>query len=248
MRRIIIIKMQTFHPRSILSRLSSPRKVIGIVCGGLTCLTVARVVVLLVESYSAVRSERAADRELMHMCEKGTASLSVDFRTLCMKKRAEQSAPILLKALLRACATAFTDFCESMSSPVRVVLLLLFCVTGVAAPVVKACATLFVDQLKRRRRGSRGRLRNGRMGYTSDTSSGDDDHDSDNECSMIVVSPTTPSAMHTATTPRLRLTNGLRRGMRQIQRRACGRPMSAAGLTTPAMLQGRLELDEEGEW
>lgn len=219
--------------RQTYTKLTSPRKVIGFVCAGLTCLTVARIVVLLVESYSAVRSERTADRELMRMCETGTASMSADFRALCMKKRAEQSAPILLKALLRACATAFTDFCEAMSSPLRVVLLLLFCVTGVAAPVVKACATLFVDQLKRRRKR--------RFRRAGDTDS-DSDADPENECSMIVVSPTITNP---ETNARERLTNGFRRGIRQIERRARGRRiMQASDLSTPAMLYGQLEIDE----
>ena len=134
----------------LVAKLTSPRKVLACVGGGLTLLGFARIVVLVVESYSAVWSERAADRELIRMCESGAASLSADFRALCLKKRAEQSAPLLLKALLRACASAFADFCESMSSPTKVVLLLLFCLTGVAAPVVKALATLLVDNLKRR--------------------------------------------------------------------------------------------------
>lgn len=133
-----------------VGRLTSPRKVLTFVGGGLTILAFARIVVLILESYSAVWNERNADRDLMRICDAGTASMSSDFRALCLKKRAEQSAPMLLKALLRACATAFTDFCESMSSPTKVVLLLLFCMTGVAAPVVKAVATLAVDGMRRR--------------------------------------------------------------------------------------------------
>ena len=138
--------------RSVMERATSPKKVLACVGTGLTLLACARVVVLYVESYSAVRSERQADHELVRMCDAGTASLSVDFRALCLKKRSERSAPVLLKALLRACATAFSDFCESMSSPTKVVLLLLFCLTGVAAPVVKAIATLVVDHLRNRKR------------------------------------------------------------------------------------------------
>lgn len=218
--------------RTAYSKLTSPRKVIGFVCAGLTCLTAARVVILLVESYTAVRSERLADAELIQMCNQGTASMSTDFRALCMRKRAEQAAPVLLKALMRACTTAFTDFCETLSSPLRVVLLLLFCVTGVAAPVVKAGATLFVDQLKRHRR------RRGRIGYSSDDDdSGDDDAES--KCPMIVVSPNCTDEY--GTTMRNRMALGLRRSVRQLQRRARG---SAAGLSTPAMLLGRLEEDE----
>ena len=143
----------------LVARLTSPKKVLAFIGAGLTLLAFARVVVLVVESYSAVWSERVADRELVRMCDSGTASMSADFRALCLKKRAEQSAPVLLKALLRACATAFTDFCESMSSPTKVVLLLLFCLTGVAAPVVKALSTLVVDNLRKRGANGRGTVR-----------------------------------------------------------------------------------------
>ena len=41
---------------------------------------------------------------------------SADFRALCIKKKAERASPVLLKALLRACSTAFADFCEVFSS------------------------------------------------------------------------------------------------------------------------------------
>ena len=164
----------------LFGRLTSPRKVLACVGGGLTLLAFARVVVLVVESYSAVWSERSADRELMRLCESGTASMSADFRVLCLKKRAEQASPLLLKALLRACATAFADFCESMSSPTKVVLLLLFCLTGVAAPVVKALATLAVDNLKRRRK---------RRAKARDSDSEDDD---DDQRRIVVVAPNGP--------------------------------------------------------
>ena len=47
--------------------------------------------------------------------------------------------------------TAFSEFCEVFSSPSRVALLVLFSITGIAAPVVKALVALFVQSLKRRR-------------------------------------------------------------------------------------------------
>jgi len=138
--------------QTIVTKLTSPKRVLAFACGSLSLLAFARVTVLVVESYSAVRSERDADWELIRLCDAGTASMSNDFRSLCMKKRAEMSAPVLLKALLRACGTAFADFCESFSSPTKIVLLILFCLTGVAAPVVKALSQLVVESLKRRRR------------------------------------------------------------------------------------------------
>ena len=170
-------------PRVVL-RWTSPRRVLTVMGCGLTVLTFARIIVLIVESYSAVWSERNADRDLIRMCDAGTASMSTDFRALCMKKRAEQSAPVLLKAVLRACATAFADFCESMSSPTKVVLLLLFCLTGVAAPVVKGTATLFVDHLRRRKR----RSVRCKAHDSDDEGSSDDDNETGHH-EIVVVTP-----------------------------------------------------------
>lgn len=130
----------------------SPRRAVAMLASAASLLAFARVAVLVLESFSAVRGERLADEELMAMCRAKAAQGSADFRALCLKKRAEQASPVVFKALLRACASAFSDFCESMSSPTKVLLLILFCFTGVAAPVVKAVSTLLVDNLKQRRR------------------------------------------------------------------------------------------------
>ena len=179
-----------------LAMASSPRRTLGLIATAAAFLTFARILVLLVESYSAVRSERLADRELIRMCDSGDGRGSTDFRALCLKKRAEQSAPVLLKAILRACGTAFADFCESMSSPTKVLLLILFCFTGVAAPVVKATSTLLVSNLKRRRRR-----------VMSKDSGSDTEDDTENPSEVVIVSQN-PSA-------RSRWTNALRRSVRR---------------------------------
>lgn len=134
------------------SQLLSPRRVLRIVGAGLFCLSGARVCVLLIESYVQVRSERIEDEDLMRACDNGVAAQSADFRTLCLKKRAERSAPIVLKAVLRAVQTAFTDFCESMSSPTKIVMFVLFALTGIAAPVLKAVSQLVVESVRHRRK------------------------------------------------------------------------------------------------
>ena len=142
------------RPRMVfemMSRLTSPKRVLRFVATGLAILSFARIAVLVIESYSQVRNERYEDEDLMRACDNGIASQSADFRALCLKKRSERSAPVLLKALLRACTTCFTDFCESMSSPTKVFMLVLFCLTGIAAPVVKAFAHLFVQSMRSRR-------------------------------------------------------------------------------------------------
>jgi len=215
---------------SLSRKLTSPKKVLAFVGIALTVLAFARIAVLVLESYSAVWSERQADRELMRMCDAGSASLSADFRALCLKKRAEQSAPILLKALLRACTTAFTDFCESMSSPTKVVLLILFCLTGVAAPVAKALATLVVDHMRKRRR------RRGSKWRDSDDEESDDDETSRQK--IVVVTPndgwggdgTGCDLGHTAA-----LGMRLRRSVRQMRR-------NARRITTPGPPRGEAPL------
>ena len=197
------------RPRLPKLRLApSPRRVFAVAASAFSLLALVRVLVLLFESYSAVRSERLADRELIAMCDAGTGAQSADFRALCLKKRAEQSAPVLFKALLRACGTAFADFCESMSSPTKVLLLILFCFTGVAAPVVKAFAALVADSVRRRRRRRR------RAGGAGKESGSDDDSSSEDEMSRIVV--VAPTAGPVTRTARQRLTSTLRQGARRV--------------------------------
>jgi len=137
---------------------------------GLTLLTFARATCMLVESYSAVFSERHADVELIKLCDEGSALQSADFRTLCLRKRAERAAPIVLKAATRAVVVAFTEFCEVFSSPSRILLLALFSLTGMAAPILKVICRLFLQNLQSRR------LRRSTPKYaTSDSESGSDD-------------------------------------------------------------------------
>jgi hypothetical protein len=216
--------------QTIVTRITSPKRVLAFACGSLSLLAFARVTVLIVESYSAVRSERDADWELLRLCDAGTASMSNDFRSLCMKKRAEMSAPVLLKALLRACGTAFADFCECFSSPTKIVLLILFCLTGVAAPVVKALSQLVVDSLKRRRRG--------RKAHDSDDEDSDDDETGHQE---IVVVRSNDDMNYGSQLMSGNLGMRLRRSMRNMRR---GRSFA----TTPLAL-ANLPLDEDvTEW
>ena len=158
-------------------------------------LAFARVAVLVMEAYSAVRNERLADAELITMCNSPKAQTSVDFRTLCLKKRAEQASPIVFKALLRACASAFADFCECMSSPTKVLLLILFCFTGVAAPVVKAVSTLLVENLRQRRR------RWGRKAKESDSDDSDNEDGHHHTEVVAVSSMPDPAARRVAAAP-----------------------------------------------
>lgn len=173
----IKITPNAFNP---LKRLTSPKKVFALITVALTMLTIARVIVCLVEAYSAVRSERQDDSELMRLCNDETrAAASADFRRLCLRKRSERAAPIILKAVLRAVTTAFSEFCEVFSSPSRVALLVLFSITGIAAPVMKALAAIFVQNLKKRR------LKHSAKYATSDS----EDSDDDGRYQVVEISP-----------------------------------------------------------
>ena len=167
--------MDMMQPRlmrstSLLKKITSPKRVLKMVGAGLTLLTFARATCLLVESYSAVWAERHADLDLMELCDSGQAAQAPDFRALCLKKRSERAAPVVLKALTRAVVVAFTEFCEVFSSPSRIILLVFFSLTGIAAPVIKALCKLCVQNLKTRRQ-----RRSGAKYATSDSESESDD-------------------------------------------------------------------------
>ena len=190
---------------SLLKCMASPKRVFAIITAGLTFLTFARVVVCLVEAYVAVRSERLHDEGLMQLCNDPTseAAAAPDLRALCLRKRAERAAPIVLKAVLRAVTTAFSEFCEVFSSPSRVALLVLFSITGIAAPVVKALVALFVQSLKKRRM-----RRSGAKYATSDSE--DSDEDDEGHYQVVEISP-----RHAYNT-RQKIGLTLRRGLQRV--------------------------------
>lgn len=154
-------------------------------------LFLTRFVVLFSESWSMVRSERAADATLLRMCSQGVADESPKFRSLCIQARADQAAPLLFKVTLRSIRTAFSDFLETFHSPTRVALLVLFCVSGLALPVVKAISAIVASHLNHDPLKSiRGRKRRSRGGY-GDDKDGDDDYNDDSQdheaCSVVVL-------------------------------------------------------------
>jgi hypothetical protein len=146
------------------------------------------------------------DEGLMQLCNDHTseATAAPDLRALCLRKRAERAAPIVLKAVLRAVTTAFSEFCEVFSSPSRVALLIMFSITGIAAPIVKALAALFVQNMKRRRL-----RRSGAKYVTSDSEDTDEEEgEEDGHYQVVEISPrhnynTRKSLMRRLTMPRM---------------------------------------------
>lgn len=97
--------------------------------------TFARISVLLLESLAVVRDERHRDTELLDLCRSGAARESEKMRVACLHAQSDRASPILLKAVLRAFSTAFDDFSASVSSPAKLLVVVLFCLTSVFLPL-----------------------------------------------------------------------------------------------------------------
>ncbi len=106
--------------------------IIGSIC---TIVSFARVSVLFLEALAAVRDERSQDVELLELCAQGTARSSQKMRTACLQAQSDKASPILLKAVLRAVSTAFEDFSDSVSSPGKLLVVVLFVISSIFLPV-----------------------------------------------------------------------------------------------------------------
>ena len=212
-----MVQPRLVRSASLLKKMTSPKKVLGIVGTGLTLLTFARATCLLVESYSAVAADRHADLDLMRLCDSGEAAAAPDFRALCLRKRSERAAPIVLKALTRAVVVAFTEFCEVFSSPSRIIMLVFFSITGIAAPVIKALCKLFVENLKTRR------LRRSNAKYATSDSESESDDEEGKHFQVVDMSA--------------RPTYGTRQRMQLQLRRSIRRVTGGGSVGTPAVLE-----------
>lgn len=125
--------------RGVTLRAPSVTRWMFMICSSLVFV---RVFVLFCESYSQVNSERVSDDQLLELCSRGAAADSTKFRQLCLQAKADRAAPLVFKAILKALRTTFSDFTESFNSPARIAMLLLFCLSGLALPVVKAVSSL----------------------------------------------------------------------------------------------------------
>lgn len=122
-------------------RLKPPKLIQGVVFF-ISLLSFVRVVVLVAESYSVVSAERTNNADLIALCRKGAASESPHMRNACLHARSEAASPLLFKAILRACRTAFQDFVSAFNTPSRIFLLCLFCLSGLSVPIVRALSKL----------------------------------------------------------------------------------------------------------
>jgi len=95
------------------------------------------------EALSVVRAERAEDYELLELCERGDARGSAKMRDACLKARADLASPVVFKAIVHAVNVAFKDFSDTVGSPFKLVVCVLFIISSVALPVVPWARALF---------------------------------------------------------------------------------------------------------
>lgn len=119
------------------------RRAAAFASGGAALLSVARVAVLFLEALSAVRDERLQDAELIAACRDGVARGSHKMRAACVQAQADRASPILLKAALRAVATAWNDFAGSVNSPTNLLVVALFVTSSLFFPVHNWVRLLF---------------------------------------------------------------------------------------------------------
>lgn len=114
----------------------TPKRTFAIAGAIATLISFSRISVLFLEALSTVRDERLQDSELLEACANGIARGSNKMRAACLQAQADRASPIVLKAVLRAFTTAYSDFTESVSSPTKLLLVILFATSSVFLPVL----------------------------------------------------------------------------------------------------------------
>tara|TARA_B100001057_G_scaffold476468_1_gene544484 strand:- start:1814 stop:2407 length:594 start_codon:yes stop_codon:yes gene_type:complete len=125
----------------------TPKRAVAIIGAIITVVSFSRVCVLFLEALSAVRDERAQDSELLEVCASGVARGSMKMRAACLQAQADRASPIVLKAVLRAVSTAFEDFSESVSSPGKLLVVVLFVLSSIFLPVTSWLKAAFPHEV-----------------------------------------------------------------------------------------------------
>jgi len=125
----------------------SPKRFVAVISGILTLYSFARVGVLFLEALAVVRDGRAEDYELIEVCQRGDARGSAKMREACLKARAELASPVIFKAIVQAVSVAFKDFSDTVGSPFKFGVMLLFVVSSVMMPVMPWVRAIFGTQV-----------------------------------------------------------------------------------------------------
>tara|TARA_B110000902_G_scaffold211378_1_gene242090 strand:- start:3563 stop:4153 length:591 start_codon:yes stop_codon:yes gene_type:complete len=112
------------------------KRLFGVVTGVLTIISFSRVAVLFLEAVAEVRDERLHDAELLELCSSGQARGSLKMRTACIQAQSDRASPLLLKAVVRAVATAWREFATTCASPLGFASMVLFVLSSLVLPVV----------------------------------------------------------------------------------------------------------------
>ena len=102
----------------------------------LAVISFSRVMVLFLEAVAMVRDERSQDHELLEICARGEARGSTKMRAACLQAQADRASPLLLKAVVRAVATAWREFSESVATPFGFATMVLFVMSSLLLPIV----------------------------------------------------------------------------------------------------------------
>ena len=130
-----------------MARTLRPGRLVAIVSGMLTLYSFCRVANLFFEALSTVRTARAEDEQLLVLCSAGHASGSGKMRDACLKARAERASPIVFKAIVQAVGTAFKDFTDTVGSPFKLGVVVLFMISSITLPIIPWARFLLGQQV-----------------------------------------------------------------------------------------------------
>lgn len=128
--------LYTLHLTLSMTNSSSIAKCGAVVTGLVMLYSAARIAVQFLEALSIVQAQRAEDAELLEICRRGEARGSAKMRQACINAHADLASPLMFKAIVEAVGMAFAEFCESVGSPMKLGILVLFLISSVAMPVL----------------------------------------------------------------------------------------------------------------
>ena len=127
----------------MLRRRVTPRRLWTVVCAVAALISFARLGTLFLESWTAVRTERDADRRLLDLCmSRDAPTESAHMRGACLKAQRDRASPLLFKAVLRSVHTAWSEFYDAVGSPFKLGLVCLFLFSGLVMPLMPAVRVL----------------------------------------------------------------------------------------------------------
>lgn len=126
-----------------MARRLRPSRLIAVISGLLALYSIAGVANRFFEAWSEVNTARTEDEKLLTLCSAGEAADSPKMRRACLEARADRASPILFKAISKAVNTAFKDFSDTVGSPFKLLVFLLFLISSVTLPVVPWARMLF---------------------------------------------------------------------------------------------------------